>query len=479
MKQSRVFLFALYLFSSLALAAEPPKPATAPATQPATYTVKKGSLSLDVSLEGIFQPADPFEVKFKLKNYNGPLTVVKAAAPFAQVKQGDALLEIDPQHMNWAVQGAENEAENARAAYKKAQADAELSEKADALALRMQQDATKNAVSALAWWEKMDGPQMLLSADLMLQQVKYGVEDQNDELEQLRKMYGAEELNKPTADIVIKRAIRRLDLMKKNLSMQEERTDKLKTNEYPIAKQRVLDSLAQSRGALASLEVAQAHTAVVRKTGLSNSLIALQQAEQKLKEIKADAAALTVTAPYSGMVIYGNVQDGQWQGGDPKALKPGEKLAPGAIVMRVARPGQLQIETTVPENRALWIEPGCKAKVTPAALPYVSYEATCSPVVAEPRGNPPAFGFAITVTIANADARVLPGMHASIKIEAPKGEQMLVVPASAISGDTVTLKTKDGKTEKRTVTVGRSDGNLVEIRSGLVEGDEILLTSGK
>jgi len=473
-------LFAAPAFHSLVFAAGPTtRPAPPPATQPATYIVKKGALPLDLQLDGVFQPADAFEARFKMKSYSGPLTIVKAAAPFAAVKKGDVLIECDPQHMNWSLQGAENELTVARAALKKAQADSELSAKGDALALRIQQDAVKNAEAGLSWWEKVDGPQSLLSADLMLKQVRHMVEDQTDELNELKKMYAGKDLTTDTADIVIKRAVRRLEIAKAQEKMQEQRNEKFKANEYPISKQHVLDGVEQVRQALAALQNTQAQAEVLRKTALSNARIALQQAEQKYNDIKADAAALTITAPFDGIVIYGNIADGAWQGGDPKAFKAGERLTAGQIVMRLMHPGRLQIETTVPENRALWIDSSCKAQVTPAALPSISYGVDCPPLVMAPRGNPPQFGFTLTVSIPQADPRLLPGMKASVKVQGRKGEQVLLVPASAISGNTVKLRNADGTFVDHAVTTGRSDGQTVEIRSGLNEGDQILLTSDK
>ena len=48
-------------------------------------------------------------------------------------------------------------------------------------------------------------------ATLETYQAKANAEDQQDELEQLRKMYRAEELTTETADIVVKRALRQLE----------------------------------------------------------------------------------------------------------------------------------------------------------------------------------------------------------------------------------------------------------------------------
>ena len=119
-----------------------------------------------------------------------------------------------------------------------------------------------------------------------------------------------------------------------------------------------------------------------------------------------------------------------------------------------------------------------RARVTPTAFPQLSYEGTCGPVIGGNRASPPGFGFIVPVTLPQTDARLVPGMKASVKIEAGKVDDVLVIPIGAVSGGKVSIK-KDGKTEDRAVVLGKSDGEKVEVKEGLAEGDEILAKAGK
>src|SRR6266581_2129831 len=112
---------------------------TKPSTQPSadTYKVKKGTLKLEVSTDATLAALEPFEVKLKTKAYSGAFTVVSAAAHGAMVRKGETILELDPKPMNWAFEGAENELSTARANLKKAEADAELATRSEALSLRI------------------------------------------------------------------------------------------------------------------------------------------------------------------------------------------------------------------------------------------------------------------------------------------------------------------------------------------------------
>src|SRR4051812_48715721 len=252
-------LLSIALLATCLPAAEK-SPATKPATQgsPETYTVKKGTLKLEVQTDATLAALEPYEVKLKTKAYAGQFTVVSAAAHGAMVRKGETILELDPKPMIWALEGAENELATGRANLKKAEADAELATKSEALSLRIAEDASKNAETGLKWFEEVDGPQMLRLADLQVKMQKSQVEDQDDELDQLRKMYKTEDLTTATADIVIKRALRRLEVSKEMLKMQEEKRDKTKTFDYAIIKQRTVDAVAQAQQALTSLKNVQA-----------------------------------------------------------------------------------------------------------------------------------------------------------------------------------------------------------------------------
>ena len=196
----------------------PPATLTAPATQPATQAsttiAKRGSLSIVVDGQGAFDPVDPFEVRPRFKGYNGELTINNIARNGAAVKKGDVLLEIDPAAMKRMLAAAENEALAAKATLERAQADAKVAEHADALALRQQEQSLKEAEQGVKWFETVDGPQYLKQVDLSVKQAENQMNDEQDELDQLKKMYKSEELTNATADIVVKRAVRQLDLSK-------------------------------------------------------------------------------------------------------------------------------------------------------------------------------------------------------------------------------------------------------------------------
>jgi multidrug resistance efflux pump len=464
---------------SVASTAPAAAPTTAPATQPSppTHLVKPGKLSFTVTAEGIFTATEPYELRLKTLRHQGELKIVSAAANRAAVKAGDVLLELDPFAINNEVASADNDLMSARANLAKAEADADLGAKGDALAMRIQEQETSNAEAAVRWWEKVDGPHMLAQTELQVKVSKANVEDQDDELEQLRKMYRAEELTTATADIVVKRALRQLEISKLLSKMSEERAEKSETHSYPVARQSVIDTLEQSRQRLSMLKATQAQAAVLRKTALTAARLAATQAEKRLADVKQDQELFTIKAPSDGVVLYGHSSGGAWTGGDPKSMRVGEKLSAGQTVMTLFAPGDVKVELTLPESQTAWVADGAAAEVKPVAFPELNYAGKCA--APSPRGGAAGLGFVTTVDLPGVDPRIIPGMKANVRITGADVDGVLLAPNGAVANGKVWVRGKDGKEVEREVTTGRSDGKMLEVRKGLTDGEEILREAKK
>lgn len=450
------------------------QPAQTQPAQPAgpeTVKVTRGDLTLEVRAETPFQAADPFEVKTDFKGYAGPLVITSIVDQGTLVRKGQTVVTFDRTWIDWALLGATNEAAGAKAALAKAEIDAKLAEESEKLTLRQTEDALRNVETGKKLFEEVDGPQMLLMADLNVKQAQNSVDDQTDELDQLKKMYAGEELTTATADIVVRRAIRSLEQAKVVLKVQQERTDKVKTFDYPVQRQRVHDAVTQAKSSLESLKASQAMAAVTRAAGLQNARALVEQADKKLADLKADAAQFQIKATSDGIAAYGAMVDGVLAGGDPKAYEMGDKVAPGQVVMRIYQPGKLRLVVNVPESQAFWIEKGDTARIIPASLPQSSYRGETSAVELQTRAQ--GMGFVVTIDLNDVDARLIPGMKASVVIEAGSEKNALLLPLSSVVDGKVKVKQSDGRFVEKAVKVGKTDGKMVQIAGGLAEGDEV------
>ncbi|TFV53158.1 efflux RND transporter periplasmic adaptor subunit [Blastococcus sp. TF02A-35] len=93
-------------------------------------------------------------------------------------------------------------------------------------------------------------------------------------------------------------------------------------------------------------------------------------------------------------------------------------------------------------------------------------------------GPPQASGGTTARCAVPAGATVFAGMAATVAVNAGTAEDVLVVPITAVQGSVqqgnVWVVGEDGTEEERPVVLGLSDGDQIEVREGLAEGEQVL-----
>ncbi len=83
----------------------------------------------------------------------------------------------------------------------------------------------------------------------------------------------------------------------------------------------------------------------------------------------------------------------------------------------------------------------------------------------------------VRTEVKNKDNKLKPGMFANIKIFLKKEKRVLVVPKEAVLDDRdkkIVFLKKEGGFIPRVVEIGASEGNFIEIMSGIEEGEEVV-----
>ena len=65
-------------------------------------------------------------------------------------------------------------------------------------------------------------------------------------------------------------------------------------------------------------------------------------------------------------------------------------------------------------------------------------------------------------------------MKSTVRIDGGEADGILLLPIASVTGGKVWLHAKDGQDTQKEVVTGRSDGKMIEIKSGLSEGDQVL-----
>jgi len=172
----------------------------------------------------------------------------------------------------------------------------------------------------------------------------------------------------------------------------------------------------------------------------------------------------SVYAPIAGTVIS-------------SPMPVGSTVTTSTSIIELGDITDIEVETMIPERYVGVLKAGLKAAVSFKAFPGESFSATVtriSPVVdAVSRTK------TIRLSFDRADPRINAGMFAKIKLDTVSHADRLAIPAGAVlsgsSGSYVFIVNADSTISKRAVTTGVDIDELVELTSGVAEGELVVV----
>ena len=197
-----------------------------------------------------------------------------------------------------------------------------------------------------------------------------------------------------------------------------------------------------------------------------------------LKTAQDDLESTVIRAPSAGFVVLNEIFDANVK----RRPRAGDNVWQGQSLLYLPDLSAMVVKTQVREEDLNKLKPGQRAAVRLEAYPDALFEGEVSTVgvlaVESPNGNSAGKHFQLTVKLRGTDPRMRPGMTARVSIVADSVRDALVVPVSALyyeGGHTLCYVFDGDKPVARKVAVGRRGDDLVEIVSGLREGERVSL----
>ncbi|WP_114417744.1 efflux RND transporter periplasmic adaptor subunit [Marinospirillum perlucidum] len=210
--------------------------------------------------------------------------------------------------------------------------------------------------------------------------------------------------------------------------------------------ERGLTSSAQMDQASNQLEAAKARQA---------------RAEAAVEEARQQLAYTRVIAPYGGIVTQRHVEEGS-------SVNPGQPLISGLSLE------ELRVVVALPQRYAALARQEREAQVRLNAERVLDI----SDMTFYPHADPATHTFRVRMNLSNPEGDLFPGML--VKVEIPVREtSALWIPREALveRGElrgVYTLK-DEGQPRLRQIRIGRREENRIEVLSGLVEGEAVVL----
>lgn len=181
-----------------------------------------------------------------------------------------------------------------------------------------------------------------------------------------------------------------------------------------------------------------------------------------LSKLKVRQAA--IRAPADGVVTE-------------RLVDPGDSVSPNMRLMTLADLNSLEAVVHLPELQWRDLRAGQTVSVRPEALPGVEVQGRVKRV--NPVIDPANGTFKVTIAVeGSAAGRVRPGMFVTIVIRTAIRENSLLIPRQAVLGDEgvrYVYLALEGTARRREIRLGTVLESEVEVRSGLEEGNAVVV----
>lgn len=168
-----------------------------------------------------------------------------------------------------------------------------------------------------------------------------------------------------------------------------------------------------------------------------------------------------LVAPFAGVVTA-------------RMADPGTMASPGVPILQVDQAGALQLQATVDESAIAAIRKGMKVQVAIDGVSSADITGTVAEI--DPAADPASHSFTVKIDLPSS-ASLRAGMYGTVEF-AHGVRQAIVIPRSAVvsRGSLVCAYVLDaqGVAQLRYLTLGASQGNLVEVLSGVSPGEQLV-----
>lgn len=188
--------------------------------------------------------------------------------------------------------------------------------------------------------------------------------------------------------------------------------------------------------------------------------------------IKANLAKTAIVAPFSGVI-------------DEVVTQNGQVVSPGSNIVKLISLGMMRIEANVPENYLAKIRVGTPVKVF---LPTINQKITSKIRLVGNYIDPATRTFKIEIPVSSYGGIVKPNLLAQVSIESYVNPSAIQIPQNYVYDDAAyksyvfvatNINGNNAVAKKVYVNLGEKSSNMVEVTSGLNEGDQLITDGSK
>ena len=205
-------------------------------------------------------------------------------------------------------------------------------------------------------------------------------------------------------------------------------------------------------------------TGGVTQKQVDDARLELESAQAKNVQANKNLFNSVVKAPVNGII-------------NNRYVEVGTYLASGNKIVEIVDDAKLKLTVNVNEYQIIQLHTGDKVEVTASVYPEVTYQGVITFIAAK---SDASLNYPVEVEINNIAGKALKaGMYGTAHFKPETKNASLMIPRSAFQGginSNLIFINDNGKAKLQKVVAGNVYGNMVEVREGLKEGDQVIVT---
>lgn len=437
--------------------------------------VKRGSLRISVIERGNLKAAESVTLKSEVEGRTQVLYLIDEGT---SVEPGEVLCELDVTTLQDERVEQEIRVRDREAEFVKAEQSYEIQKSQNLSDIAKAEREKEFAAIDLQKYLLGDMPQALQKADedILLREEELAQATQDLEWSEKLAQKGFLEQTQLDQDRLIR--------TRSEVAVNQARRAKTLLEEYEIPRsQKELEAEVEEKARELDRVKLQARALIADfEAELKTSEARLSLEREDLAKIDQQVEKAVIKAPVAGMVVYAVEDSGRWGGGEP--MQEGSEVRERQGIITIPSAEGYIVEASLHESVLEKVTTGMPCLVSVDALPGRTFAAEVKFKAVLPDkqswfANPDLRVYRTDIRILDKDPDMRPGMSCSIEILVDELSDTNYVPVQAIfldAGETICFVSNGDGVEKRPVEVGQNNSKLVEIKSGLNQGDVVMLS---
>lgn len=442
-------------------------------------TIEKKPFRLEQTFTAQVVPAEPQVLTLEPESWQ-EFKIARIADHGTPVKAGEVVVAFERRDYDHRLNELKRSVAKKELELATRQLDFEKLKEEIALQVETARRAKAMADEDLAYFRETGRPAREAVLQERIKQSEFQLAAEKEELAQLTQMYEADDLTEETEEIILERqkfAVASAEFQLKEVKRQ---TENVLTITLPREAEKLEKASTEAAITLAKAEQNLPRSLKVAGLELEGASDALEFERRELARLEKDATLFEWKAGAAGTVFYGAFEQGVWKLGDlSKLLVKGGKAPLRRGLVSVLADGDSQdLQARLDGAVAMMLSRDLPLSITIPGRENLSLLGSVG-AIDSLCGTDGKYGAAITVDWPDGFP-VPPTTELSCTAVIYEKSDAIVVPLKSLSATnegtwSIEVKLADGKAERRVVWRGRANKDEVEIVSGLVPGQVVLI----